>query len=183
VAVLSTVISVKRHADLLELVGHLDHVPALAEGTGSLLASRPDPEQVIPLRGEVLAWAEHLAGEAVSGSRAAEIGSLRLMAGLLNGYIEAVEGSRPQATVRSQVLSHMADEGRWCRPSDIADALVKTRSQVSTALRSLVRDGLVEKDERSPRSDGRVALFRATEAGRAVVAAERPDPSVTVRAG
>jgi DNA-binding MarR family transcriptional regulator len=164
----------KGHPDLLDLVGEIGLVGDLAEGTGSLLALRPDPAQVIPLRGEVLAWVDQLVGEAGRGpDHASEIGCLRGMARLLGGYIETQQQARPSPTVRAQVLSHLSGEERSFRPSDVADATAKSRSQVSTVLRSLAADGLVERDEEVPRSDGRVAFYRATRRGREVAAAER----------
>lgn len=164
----------KGHADLYGLVGQVAHLGDLAEGAGVFLASQPHPAQVVPLRGELLAWADHLAGEAPDGAKAAEIGCLRGLTNVLGGYIDGHAAPPPGGeTLRARVLSYLTDEGRPCRPSDLADALGKTRPQISTVLRSLAEDGLVARDERARSADGRVALYRPTAEGVAVVAAER----------
>ena len=140
---------------------------------GRILQDAPDHSTLRHLRSELAATADRLRGEPDvhedSGTAAVTAWIVWGLSNVITGWIEQSEADVSAVAVlgssfRSSILTALT-EGP-ARPSELADKLERSRSQVSEALSRLTERGLVTNAESAV--DGRSRLYELTAEGRAV---------------
>ena len=100
-------------------------------------------------------------------------GLLRTHARLIRALDAELQASHDLSLVDYDVLIHLARApDRMLRMSELADAVVLSRSGLTRRVDRLARDGLLER--RTCATDARGALAAITEEGRAALARARP---------
>jgi DNA-binding MarR family transcriptional regulator len=144
-----------------------------ARSIGDLIQRDPDRTLLRRLRGEAAAWIDRTAGEGPpTPDTSVAVATVAAVAGVLGGYLEAEEPVADSELLRLRVLKILNDQ-RQARPSEIADLASRGRPQISTVLRHLREEGLVE-DSDSPLVDGRATMYTLTDKGAAAIRGAEP---------
>lgn len=136
-----------------------------ARSVGRLIQRHSESSTLRRLRGEAAAWVDRASGEGpVDPDTRSVIARVSAVAGVLGGLLEGAGLHDEDELLRQRVLRLLGDHGP-ARSSDIADMAARGRPQISTILRQLSEQRLVDVVSDPPPIDGRSVVYELTSEG------------------
>jgi hypothetical protein len=136
-----------------------------ARSVGRLIQRHPESSTLRRLRGEAAAWVDRASGEGpVDPDVRTLIARVTAVTGVLGGLLEGAELHDEDELLRQRVLRLLGEHGP-ARSSDIADIASRGRPQISTILRQLSDQRLVDVVSDPPPIDGRSVVYELTSEG------------------
>ncbi len=153
-----------------------------ARSVGRLIQHHPEAQTLRRLRGEAAAWIDRTAGEGqVDPDVRTVIARVSAVTGVLGGLLEGAE-VRDDELLRHRVLRLLSEHGP-ARSSEIADMAARGRPQISTILRQLREQHLVDVVSDPPPIDGRTVAYELTAEGAEAVNAATESQGRRLAAG